>query len=178
MTFHPPQNCIGGRAAFRFLPSAFESSGSTGAPAAILGLQRPILCGELVGTDPYVRGGQSPVDGPWLDGTHNHKKNGPWYTYGKTTTIVKPSPAGLWVLIDENARSLNDAGFAVTMVESKFLDGPGSYHGFACGIAFADGHSEIHKWKDGRTLWTTGAATYNPTNQDVAWLQERTSARK
>jgi prepilin-type processing-associated H-X9-DG protein len=58
------------------------------------------------------------------------------------------------------------------------LDGPGSYHNFACGFAFADGHSEIHKWKDGRTSWTTGAATYNPTNQDVAWLQERTSAHK
>jgi len=82
------------------------------------------------------------------------------------------------VLIDENANSLNDAGFAVTMVGNKFLDGPGSYHGFACGLAFADGHSEIHKWKDGRTSWTTGAADYSPPNPDVIWLQERTSAHK
>jgi len=100
------------------------------------------------------------------------------FTYGKTTAILRPSPSGLWVLIDENAQSLNDAGFAVTMAESKFLDGPGSYHGFACGLAFADGHSEIHKWKDARPNWATGAATYDPPDPDVAWLQERTSARR
>jgi prepilin-type N-terminal cleavage/methylation domain-containing protein/prepilin-type processing-associated H-X9-DG protein len=140
---------------------------------------RTFSMSQAVGTDPYAPSrGQLPVNGPWLDGSHSHTRDGPWFTYGKTTSIIRPSPAGLFVLIDENANSLNDAGFAVTMVESKFLDGPGSYHGFAVGLAFADGHSEIHKWKDGRTSWTTGAATYSPPNPDVAWLQERTSAHK
>ena len=83
------------------------------------------------------------------------------------------------MLIDENAKSINDAGFAVTMVGNWYPDGPGAYHGGACGLAFADGHSEIHKWKDGRTAaWQGGGVRYNPINQDVVWLQERTSALK
>jgi prepilin-type N-terminal cleavage/methylation domain-containing protein/prepilin-type processing-associated H-X9-DG protein len=139
---------------------------------------RTFSMSQAVGTDPYVAGGRLPVDGPWLDGTHNHKKTGIYRTYGKNSDIIAPSPALLFVFLDENINSLNDAGFAVTMVGNKFLDGPGSYHNFACGIAFADGHSEIHRWRDGRTRWDTGAAEYVPPNPDVTWLQERTSALK
>lgn len=91
----------------------------------------------------------------------------------------------LFVLLDENNKSLNDAGFAVTMMANRFLDGPGSFHNGACGIAFADGHSEIKPWRDARTkAWEKyGAAVYtsippNTINPDVVWLQERTSARK
>jgi len=140
---------------------------------------RTFSMSQAVGTDPYPpSNGQLAVNGPWLDGTHVHHRTGPWYTYGKTTAVIKPGPAGLFVLLDENARSINDAGFAVSMVESAFKDGPGSYHGSACGIAFADGHSEIHKWKDPRTIAWSGAGVYTPPNPDVAWLQARTSANK
>jgi prepilin-type N-terminal cleavage/methylation domain-containing protein/prepilin-type processing-associated H-X9-DG protein len=120
-----------------------------------------------------------PVDGPWLDGTHNHIANKDWYVYGKMSSIRKPSPASLWVLIDEDYRSINDAGFAMTMVSSKFLDGPASYHGGACGLAFADGHSEIRMWKDGRTIIkgsSFSAIDFSPVNQDVTWMQDRSSA--
>jgi len=103
-----------------------------------------------------------PLNGPWLEGTHEHTRNGPWFTYGKATKTVRPSPAGLFVFLDENVNSINDAGPAVTMVGNKFLDGPDTFHNFACGIAFADGHSEIHKWKDSRTSWITGAEAYAP----------------
>jgi prepilin-type N-terminal cleavage/methylation domain-containing protein/prepilin-type processing-associated H-X9-DG protein len=142
---------------------------------------RTFSMSQAVGTDPYRSGATSPVDGPWLDGTHSHTKNGPWFTYGKTTQIIRPGPSGLWVFLDEDYRSLNDAGFAVTMVANEFKDAPGSYHSKACGFAFADGHSEIHKWKDGRTPVTGtsfGATLFSPPNQDVAWIQERTSAKK
>lgn len=120
------------------------------------------------------------VDGPWLDGTHSHRGNTKYFVYGKFSDIVKPGPAGLWVLLDEDYRSINDAGFAVTMVANEFKDAPATYHGQACGFAFADGHSEIHKWKDGRTEVkgnSFSAQTFrNPINQDVIWLQERSSA--
>ena len=140
---------------------------------------RTFSMSQAVGTDPYPpSNGQLAVNGPWLDGTHVHHRTGPWYTYGKTTAVIKPGPAGLFVLLDENARSINDAGFAVSMVESVFKDGPGSYHCSACGLAFADGHSEIHKWKDPRTIAWSGAGVYTPPNPDVTWLQERTSANK
>jgi prepilin-type N-terminal cleavage/methylation domain-containing protein len=121
----------------------------------------------------------SPVDGPWLDGTHSHKANQKYFCYGKTTDMVRPAPSQIWVLIDEDYRSINDAAFAVTMESSKFLDAPASYHGGACGFAFGDGHSEIKKWKDGRTIVqreTYSAVTFNPINPDATWLQERSSA--
>jgi len=131
-----------------------------------------------VGTDPYTTGGQLPVNGPWLDGNHSNTRNGPWFTYGKTTSILRPPPSMLFVLLDENPRSLNDACFSVVMVSSRFIDGPGSYHNFGCSMAFADGRGEINKWRDARTSWTAGSATYIPPNPDVTWVQERTTALK
>jgi len=136
-------------------------------------LVRDFAMSQAVGTIP---GAARAVDGPWLDGTHEHKANKPWLTYGKMSQIVRPNPSHLWVILDEDAYSINDAAFAVSMVQSTFKDGPGTYHNFACGIAFADGHSEIHRWKDPRTKWQ-GAIVFNPPNPDVAWLQERTSAK-
>jgi prepilin-type N-terminal cleavage/methylation domain-containing protein len=121
----------------------------------------------------------SPVDGPWLDGTHNHKANQKYFCYGRTTDMIRTSPSAIWVLIDEDYRSINDAAFAVTMVSSTFLDAPASYHGGACGLAFGDGHSEIKKWKDGRTIVrgdTYNAVTFSPINPDVTWVQVRSSA--
>ena len=146
----------------------------TGARNLNAPLVRDFSMSQAVGTLPDAR---RAVDGPWLDGTHEHKANSPWFTYGKTTDVIRPAPASLFVLLDEDAYSINDAAFAVTMVSSTlFLDGPGTYHNFACGIAFADGHSEIHRWKDPRTKWRAPMTSSAP-NLDLAWLQERTSAK-
>jgi type II secretory pathway pseudopilin PulG len=139
---------------------------------------RTISMNGAVGTDPHSVGGQLAVNGPWLDGTHNHTRDGPWFTYGKTTDIVVPAPKQLFVLLDENPVSINDASFAVTMVSNTLLDGPGLYHNFGGSFAFADGRAEIHKWKDARTASFIGAVTYAPPNPDVTWVQERTSAHK
>ncbi|HEY5912624.1 MAG TPA: hypothetical protein VJA21_18640 [Verrucomicrobiae bacterium] len=87
---------------------------------------------------------------------------------------LRPPPSMLWVLVDENIYNINDA----SMVGNKPYDCPGSFHNGACGVAFADGHSEIHKWRDQRTVDWRGAIHYTPLNPDVTWLQERTSARK
>ena len=119
-----------------------------------------------------------PVNGPWLDNNHGHKSNTPWRTYGKSSDVIDPSPSSLWVLLDEDAYSLNDAGYAVGMVRAEWIDWPGSYHNLACGFAFADGHSEIHKWKDPRTVVSKGnvARKLVPGSVDWNWLRERTSA--
>jgi prepilin-type N-terminal cleavage/methylation domain-containing protein len=118
------------------------------------------------------------VNGPWLDNGHGHKRNTPWRTYGKTSDVVDPGPASLWVFLDEDAYSLNDAGYAVGMVRAEWIDWPGIYHNMACGFAFADGHSEIHRWKDSRTKMVNHnpARKLVPGSVDWAWLRERTSA--
>ena len=123
----------------------------------------------------------------WPEG---HSTSPPWRIYGKTADMVNPQPANLWVVIDENPDSVNDAAFAVKMDyqgrASLWQDGPATYHGGGCGFTFADGHSEIKKWKDGRTVSRMMVTTYTrtfpygqlqPNNPDIQWVQDRTSAR-
>jgi prepilin-type processing-associated H-X9-DG protein len=122
------------------------------------------------------------VNGSWLDSSQqHHRRNSPWATFGKMTTIQALSPAMLWVLIDENAQGLNDAAFAMSMQTPGWLDWPGSYHNDGCGFAFADGHSETHRWRDGTTTHygqgAMGTGSANPADwPDWQWLAARTSA--
>jgi prepilin-type N-terminal cleavage/methylation domain-containing protein/prepilin-type processing-associated H-X9-DG protein len=153
---------------------------------------RSFSMSQCVGTKPVgfqnTQPGQNiAVEGPWLDGHHNHVHNQPYRTYGRLSDIVNPGPAGLWVLMDEAPRSINDGGLAVSMsgpnavspVDStmRMIDWPATYHNLSCGIAFADGHSEIHKWTDGRTVQQPNDDQNIPgPNPDILWLQFRTSA--
>jgi prepilin-type processing-associated H-X9-DG protein len=117
-----------------------------------------------------------------------HWSSPPWRIYRKTSDMVDPQPANLWVIIDENPDSINDAAFAMQM-ESRITiwqDGPATYHGGGCGFTFADGHSEIKKWRDPRTLKPPMLVTYlyrfpyaypQPNNPDIQWVLDRTSAK-
>jgi len=137
--------------------------------------------------DPRVRSiSMNQMFRTWGDG---HSPSPPWRIYAKTSDMIAPQPSGLWVIIDENPDSVNDAAFAVRMdpqwPATLWQDGPATYHGGGCGFSFADGHSEIKKWKDGRTLAlpTTYQRSFlysvlQAQNRDIQWVQERTSARK
>ena len=116
------------------------------------------------------------VNGPWLDGTHNHRRNSPWRTFGKTTDIGAPGPSGLWVFIDEDANGLNDAAFAFDMVNPYWRDIPGTYHNIGCGFAFADGHSETHRWIS-RSTKDSAPITDAKDKEDWEWLASHTSSR-
>jgi prepilin-type N-terminal cleavage/methylation domain-containing protein/prepilin-type processing-associated H-X9-DG protein len=128
----------------------------------------------------------SPVNGEWLTGIQDHCQV-EWRTFGKLNQMSGPNPADLWLLMDENPDSINDGAFAVecglSNAAAKFIDYPAAFHGGAAGIAFADGHSEIHKWRDARTKKTVRydgktKPSPSPNNPDVAWLQARTSRRR
>jgi len=59
-------------------------------------------------------------------------------------------PAIEFVVIDEHPDSINDGYFLNNPSQANpghWGDTPASYHNGACGISFADGHSEIHKWR-------------------------------
>jgi len=121
-----------------------------------------------------------------------HWTSPPWRIYVKTSEMVAPPPANLWVFIDENPDSINDAAFAVAMgvpgrVTTTWQDIPATYHCGGCGFSFADGHSEIKKWKDPRTLGPSMRTTYlfrmaygqtQPNNPDILWVMDRTTAPK
>src|SRR5205823_3236977 len=98
------------------------------------------------------------VNGPWLNNDRHHRRDSPWLTCGKFAAIRAPGPSMLWVLVDENPYQLNDAAFAVGMRSAIWYDLPGTYHNGGCGFAFADGHSENHRWffgaaRDGKGPW-------------------------
>ena len=69
-----------------------------------------------------------------------------------------------WVLLDEHPDWLEDAQFYINPSETngvgEFTELPGNYHNNACGISFADGHSEIHKWTDPRIQMSAMPVTY------------------
>jgi prepilin-type N-terminal cleavage/methylation domain-containing protein/prepilin-type processing-associated H-X9-DG protein len=108
--------------------------------------------------------------------------------YKKLGQVLKPGPAMTIVFLDERCDSINDGEWCTSMngwpdkpKQSILIDFPASYHGGAGGLAFADGHSEIHKWRDSRTIppigKLAGLNVASPDNQDVYWTMER-STRK
>lgn len=135
-------------------------------------------CPSFVGGGGHSGAPSRPVVGPWLTGNHNRSGYSRWRTYGKSTTIGAPGAAMIWVFIDENHRGINDGGFAVSCEAQKWVDFPGWYHNNACGFAFLDGHAEIHKWVDQRTLIKQDSGQVNcPGSPDWAWIAQRTSSR-
>jgi prepilin-type N-terminal cleavage/methylation domain-containing protein/prepilin-type processing-associated H-X9-DG protein len=59
-----------------------------------------------------------------------------------------PNPPNFFVTLDEHPDSINDGYFTIVdpVKLQTWNDLPASTHAGACGFAFADGHSEIHKW--------------------------------
>ncbi len=64
----------------------------------------------------------------------------------KMSDVRTPGPTDTWEFVDEHPDSINDPGFFPPESAGQFVDTPATYHNFACGFAFTDGHSEIHKW--------------------------------
>ncbi len=122
--------------------------------------------------------------GSWLPGSQ-------FAVYAKLSAIR--IPAKTWVLVDEHPDSINDAACAVqmawpafpsTMADIRIIDYPASYHNGACGLSFADGHSEIHKWK-GSAIKPPVTGQIIPLNQpagdaknDIIWWSDVTTVPK
>ena len=94
------------------------------------------------------------------------------------STDIK-SPANMFVFLDEREDSINDGWFASDPdTVWQLVDYPASYHGQAAGYSFADGHSEIHKWRDARTMPVLQAGQLLPLNvnlfgdKDVLWMAQ------
>jgi prepilin-type N-terminal cleavage/methylation domain-containing protein/prepilin-type processing-associated H-X9-DG protein len=106
-----------------------------------------------------------------------------YFNYNKTTDVMTPGPSQLWLLDDEHPDSIND-GWQITNVTdpNNWTDLPASYHNGACGFNFADGHSEIKKWLEASTVVKVKYSQYNgfsaPKSRDIAWMIERSSAKR
>jgi len=72
----------------------------------------------------------------------------------KVGEMTGPGPGELYILLDEHENSINDAHYfpfadLTRYNRNPWLDAPSGRHGNACGFTFADGHSEIRKWRSG-----------------------------
>jgi prepilin-type N-terminal cleavage/methylation domain-containing protein/prepilin-type processing-associated H-X9-DG protein len=124
------------------------------------------------------RGDTADPRGGWST-TRNYK------VFRKLGEMLVPGPSNTFVFLEEREDSINDGFFIVqmdgygNMAQTTMVDFPASYHGRACTFAFADGHAEIHKWKDARTYPPlTTVLTLNvpqPNSQDVFWMQDHST---
>jgi prepilin-type N-terminal cleavage/methylation domain-containing protein len=111
-----------------------------------------------------------------------------------------PGSSDLIVFLEENMCSMNDGwlqvdnAFTATVgtyaASATFPDVPGSYHKWSCGMSFADGHSEIHKWLNsalkipvvyGYRSGVAGIVAGNPTGPtatDWQWFTSHCAAHK
>jgi prepilin-type N-terminal cleavage/methylation domain-containing protein/prepilin-type processing-associated H-X9-DG protein len=105
-----------------------------------------------------------------------------WYVAKKSTDFHNPGPSECWVFSDEHPDSVDDALFYTSSyATTKFTELPGTQHGGACGLAFADGHGEVHKWT-GAVMTKFQYVTYTQVQQqpcaltdpDMNWLAQRT----
>lgn len=122
----------------------------------------------------------------------------PFYTKltDLANTVIAPGAANTFVFIEERFDCINWGNFQTDMAgypqpnvaasPSSYewqLDLPALYHDFASVISFADGHSEIHRWR-GDAADTSPASQGNllggkgsgdtfpvPYSADVAWMQ-------
>jgi prepilin-type N-terminal cleavage/methylation domain-containing protein/prepilin-type processing-associated H-X9-DG protein len=127
-----------------------------------------------------------------------------YFKLGELTSLgSSPGPSKTFVFLDEREDCINWGNFMTDMqgypcrlypngnpgLYEWNEDLPASYHSGACGISFADGHSEIRRWQDPKTMppLASGALTGGkgsgktwpaPYSKDVAWMQDRTARPK
>ena len=141
---------------------------------------RSISMSQSFGRNPRQGGGA----GQWLPYSS-------FRTYAKEADMGIPGASNLFVFLDEHPNSINDAAFAVKCdargSSARMIDWPASFHNGAGGFAFGDGHAEIKKWLDPRTIVPHknsngmpsppgGLNRAAPNSKDVEWMQDRASA--
>ncbi len=116
--------------------------------------------------------------------------------FSKLSSVV--SPSSMFVFLDMREDSVNWSNFMQDMTgydpyskaQWTLGDMPGMYHNRAAGFSFSDGHSEIHKWLNGKTtpnLLPPGktftsegidTSSYGQNNDDVYWIQDHSTRAK
>lgn len=142
---------------------------------------------QMGGSDP--RGVGAPVGGGWLLGSSYNGTQTTYLCYGKTSSFTRPGASDTWVFIDENPRTINDGSMAFPAFAQSggtyLVDKPSGLHGNSGGLAFADGHSIVHKWQDARTYTVSISGQGNvvqtqsqqsPDDADCFYMAQITSA--
>jgi prepilin-type N-terminal cleavage/methylation domain-containing protein/prepilin-type processing-associated H-X9-DG protein len=106
-----------------------------------------------------------------------------WQVYSKPNQMVGAlGPSDIILLADECPDTINDACWTFSMAllpsQTHWDDMPTKSHGNACPFSFADGHAEIHPWRQPGAIRTVtyvydgGSYAAAPNNQDVFWVSQ------
>jgi len=102
--------------------------------------------------------------------------------YNKKSDFTRPGPAMTFVFLDECPDSVNDGLFQLNMKANTWSDIVASLHGDGGSLSFADGHAEVHKWRDANTKFPVKknqCPAYGKISpNDYRWLQDHGSALK
>lgn len=99
------------------------------------------LSGRMGGADAADASRYGVPDTTWVLG-------GRYPMFKKMSDIVAPGPSQAFTFIDEGIETIDDGYFAVQAPPStSWQNSPSIRHNNACGLAFADGHSEIWRWR-------------------------------
>jgi len=109
----------------------------------------PIL--RSISMNSYMSGSSYGANPDWVLTSPNSPMDPNFPVYRKESELTKPSK--IWLVLDEDQASINDAMFLVDVGGSaRFLDLPARAHGNGYGINFNDGHAEIYVLKDAASI--------------------------
>jgi prepilin-type N-terminal cleavage/methylation domain-containing protein/prepilin-type processing-associated H-X9-DG protein len=122
----------------------------------------------------------------WLNPINLWNSSANGRAFRKDSDLGVLGAANVWLVMDENPYSINDAYMAeypppglTGGANLNWVDYPATYHNGANGMAFCDGHAQIRKWTDPVVL---NMRTEDPSslpatagNNDLAWLQNVTT---
>lgn len=90
----------------------------------------------------------------------------------KSVEISAPPPSQAFVFLDEHQNSIDDGHFGFAPEGDKWMNLPAQWHNSGCNFSFADGHAELLKWRDPRTIALKVINTVvTPNNPDLKRLQ-------
>jgi prepilin-type N-terminal cleavage/methylation domain-containing protein/prepilin-type processing-associated H-X9-DG protein len=106
----------------------------------------------------------------------------PFWWARKMGDLNSPGPSGSWLFVDEHPDSIDDCILYTnpyfTSGTGQFTELPANDHGGSCGLGFADGHAEIHKWSDSLSLYPVQCTTRNQVSvsnsKDLQYMSQRT----
>ena len=109
-----------------------------------------------------------------------------YFAARKTADLGSPGPSMIVVTLDEHPDWMDDSIFNFTpgaIIGAEVMrEMPGNNHSGAASLSFADGHSEIHKWLDGRVATQKVLKVPNPpgpgnvplgVSVDYDWFNDR-----
>jgi prepilin-type N-terminal cleavage/methylation domain-containing protein len=99
--------------------------------------------------------------------------------YAKYAEI--PRPEQMWVLLEQDERSIDDGFFVTDPTAGIWWDLPAMSehrHGYSYTLSFADGHSSIWRYQDSRSFLVSSNKWEQPGNVDLARLASATASAK